>query len=479
MAFSIRTRLTFWYVTLLTASLLAFAAIFSYTLFNIFIQRVDAQIGSVANMMVHTVIKPTGQIVLPKDFDIILEKFFGIRTSGNYIQVLDVHGAVIAKSSNLGDMRMPISPEVYESAVNKETTFETVRKVWRYPVRIVTKPIALKDYGLVAIIQVGYSLEGMDEIFYSVASLFVYVMLGAMVIAGAAGWFLARKSLKPVNAITRAARRIGAENLNERIGVEVPQDEIGRLAATINEMIERLEGSFMRIRQFTADASHELKTPLTVLKGEIEMALRSKDDPEYIRQVLISSLEEIDRMSYIVKNLLDLAMIDAEKGAVSGHTVRLDSVLTERFEHFKKLALDRRVELDIIKNKAVSVAADPLRVGQLFYNLIVNALKYTPAGGRVEVSLDVEGEKAVFKVKDTGVGISEDDLPYIFDRFYRVDKARTSSAGDESGGRAVAGGAGLGLSICREIAVAMGGVIEVKSELNRGSLFIVRLPIAR
>jgi len=469
MAFSIRTRLTFWYVTLLTASLLAFAAVFTYTLFNIFIGRVDAQIGSVANMMVHTVIKPSGQIVLPKDFDIILEKFFGIRTSGNYIQILDRHGLVIAKSSNLGDMRMPISKEAYEAAVKKDTTFENVRKVWKYPVRIVTKPIVLKEYGLVAIVQVGYSLEGMDEIFYAVASLFIYVMLGSIVIAGGAGWFLARKSLKPVNAITKAARRIGAENLNERIGVDVPHDEIGRLATTINEMIERLEGSFMRIRQFTADASHELKTPLTVLKGEIEMALRAKDDPEYTRQVLLSSLEEIDRMSYIVRNLLDLAMIDVEKGAASGQTVRLDGVLTERLEHFKKLALDRRVELDIIKNKEASANGDPMRVGQLFYNLIVNALKYTPAGGRVEVSLDVEGAKAVFKVKDTGIGISDADLPYVFDRFYRVDKARSSEAG----------GAGLGLSICKEIVVAMGGVIEVKSESGRGSLFIVRLPIAQ
>ncbi|MBI5970028.1 MAG: HAMP domain-containing protein [Deltaproteobacteria bacterium] len=479
MAFSIRTRLTFWYVTLLTASLLAFAGVFTYTLFNIFIQRVDVQISSVANMMVHTVIKPSGQIILPKDFDIILDKFFGIRTAGNYIQILDVHGLVIAKSSNLGDARLPISKEAYEAAVSGATTFENVRRVLKFQVRIVTKPIVLKEQGLVAIVQVGYSLEGMDEILNAVASLFIYVMLGAIVIAGGAGWFLARKSLKPVNAITKAARRIGAENLFERLAVDVPKDEIGMLAATINEMIGRLEGSFMRIRQFTADASHELKTPLTVLKGEIEMALRAKDDPAYTRQVLLSSLEEIDRMSYIVRTLLDLAMIDAEKGVASGQTVRLDNVLTERFEHFKKLALDRRVELVIIKNKAVSIAGDPLRAGQLFYNLIVNALKYTPAGGRVEVSLDIVGAKAVFKVKDTGIGISVTDLPYVFDRFYRVDKARTSNSGDEPGGRGEAGGAGLGLSICKEIVVAMGGVIEVKSEMGKGTIFTVRLPIAQ
>ncbi len=466
MRFSIRTRLTFWYVTLLTVSLMSFGAAFSYSLFKIFMYRVDGQISSVANMMVHTVIRPSGQLFLPEDFDIILERFFGIRTAGNYIQVLDQKGNIVAKSSNLENFNLPISRGTYMSALNGQTTFEVVRILGRYPVRVVTKPIIVRQKGHVAIVQVGYSLEGMDEIFHSLAYIFSLGIAAAVIIASAVGWFLARKALEPVAEITNTARRIGAENLNERINVSVP-DEIGRLASTINEMIGRLEKSFKLIKQFTADASHELKTPLTILKGEMEIALRSRDN-EYMKEVISSSLEEIDRMSYIVRNLLDLAKMDVEKGSVPKEIVELDRVLAERVELLKRLALDRGVRLDIIKNMPASVIGDQVRLSQLLFNLIDNSLKYTPRGGSVELYLDTEGDMAVFKTKDSGIGISKDDLPYIFDRFYRVDKARSREVG----------GAGLGLSICKEIVESHRGTIEVKSDRGRGSIFTVKLPLA-
>lgn len=465
--FSIRTRLTFWYVTLLTVSLIAFGGVFSYSLLKIFIYRIDNQVSSVANMMVHTVFKPSGQLLLPRDFDIILERFFGIRTAGNYIQVLDPHGQIIAKSSNLQDFNLTLTKGTYHAAMGGATTFEVVRNVGRYPLRIVTKPIVVKDKGLVAIVQVGSSLEGMDEIFHSLAYILVFGIIASVVVAGAVGWFLAKKALKPVSDITRLARRIGAENLNERIRITGPQDEIGRLASTINEMIGRLEKSFKQIKQFTADASHELKTPLTILKGEMEIALRAKDDPEYMKEVLQSSLEEIDRMSYIVRNLLDLAKMDMEKGVMARETVSLDKILKERYDQLRKLALDRGIQLDILKNRPSLVNGDAVRISQLIFNLIDNALKYTPKGGKVEVSLNQESGFAVFRVKDTGIGISKDDILYIFDRFYRVDKARTAKD---------AGGAGLGLSICKEIAEAHGGTIEVLSEPGSGSTFIAKLP---
>ncbi len=466
MRFSIRTRLTFLYVTLLTVSLLFFGAAFSYSLFKIFMYRVDSQISSVANMMVHTVIRPSGQLFLPQDFDIILERFFGIRTAGNYIQVLDQTGNIVARSSNLENFTLPISRDTYMSAMKGQTTFEVVRSSGRYPVRVVTKPIIIKEKGHVAIVQVGSSLEGMDEIFHSLAYIFTLGIAASVIIASAVGWFLARKALEPVAEITNTARRIGAENLNERIKVSVP-DEIGRLASTINEMIERLEKSFKQIKQFTADASHELKTPLTILKGEMEIALRSKDDA-YMKEVIASSLEEIDRMSYIVRNLLDLAKMDVEKESAPKDIVELDRVLSERVEILRKLALDRGVRLDILKNKPASVLGDQVRLSQLFFNLIDNALKYTPQGGSVELYLDTEGGMAVFSVTDSGIGISKDDLPYIFDRFYRVDKARSGAAG----------GAGLGLSICKEIVDSHSGSIEVKSDEGKGSAFTVKLPLA-
>src|SRR3989304_5580469 len=394
MNFSIRTRLTFWYTSLLFVSLIAFGAAFSYSLLRIFIYRTDNQVSSVANMMVHTIVRPSGELFLPRDFDIFLERFFGIRTAGNYIQVVDPHGQVVAKSSNLDMFRMPLTKGTYHAALGGATTFEVVKNVGRYQVRVVTKPIFV-DEKLVAIVQVGSSL------------------------------------------------------------------------GVMNEMIGRLEKSFRQIRQFTGDASHELKTPLTIMKGEIEIALRSKGDAEYFKEVLSSNLEEIDRMSYIVRNLLDLAKMDVEKGETAHETVDLGKVVADRCEQLKRLALDSGVRLDMIENKELFVKGDHVRISQLVFNLIDNAIKYTPAGGRVEVLLKKEGGMAVFKVRDTGIGISADDLPYIFDRFYRVDKARKN-----------VGGAGLGLSICKEIAEAHGGTLSVESVIGRGSVFTVSLPIA-
>ncbi|MBI2400796.1 MAG: HAMP domain-containing protein [Deltaproteobacteria bacterium] len=467
MAFSIRTRLTFWYTTLLFVSLLAFGAIFSYSLLKIFIYRIDNQIISIADMMIHTVIRPSGQIFIPRDFDIMLERYFGVRTAGSYIQVLEPHGAVIAKSSSLEGFSITVPPPTYRAAIEGATTYEVVKTVGKYPLRVVTKPIIL-DGRLIAIVQVGSSFEGMDEIFHLLAYILLPGILACVVVAGAVGWFLARKALRPVAEITDTARKITAENLDERIRADVPQDEIGRLAATMNEMIERLEKSFQQIRQFTGDASHELKTPLTILKGEIEMALRSKDDVQYMKEVLSSSLEEIDRMSYIVKSLLDLAKMDVEKGALAREPVRLDKVLADRHEHFKRLAFDSAVQLDILENRPVTVLGDQVRLSQLIYNLIDNAIKYTPSGGKVELQLGQDGQTAIFRVKDTGVGISPEDLPYIFDRFYRVDKARTREVG----------GAGLGLSICKEIAEAHGGTLNAESVPGKGSTFTASLPAA-
>ncbi|MEK7773080.1 MAG: ATP-binding protein [Deltaproteobacteria bacterium] len=469
MALTIRTRLTIWYVSLLTVSLIAFGSAFSYILSEIFMRRIDSQITSVANMMVHTVYRPTGEIFLPRDFDIILERFFGIRTAGNYIQVLDRNGHVVARSSNLQGFSLALSKETLSNARAGKATYEIVRKVGRYPVRVVTKPLMLNKRDLAGIIQVGSSLEGMEEVFHSMVYIFAFGILASVMIASAVGYFLARKALKPVADIIDMTRRIRAENLNERITIPVSQDEIGRLADTINGMIARLAKSFNQIRQFTADASHELKTPLTILKGEMEVALRSKGGVEYMKAALKSGLEEIDRMNYIVRNLLELARMDMEKGAASPRgPVGLDKIVAERVEQLRRIALDSGVEMSIIKDMPATVAGDPVRLGQLVFNLLDNALKYTPRGGEIEVSLEREGDTAVLMVKDTGAGIAREDLPCIFDRFYRADKARTGGIG----------GAGLGLSICKEIIEAHGGAIGVESEAGKGSVFTVKLPIA-
>ncbi len=471
MTISIRTKLTVLYVFVLAASLIAFSLIFSYSLSRIFTKRIDTQITSIADMMAHMVIKPSGQLFLPRDFEIVLERFFGIRTGENYIQVLEPGGEIAARSSNLGTLNLPLSKEAHEAALSGKTTFEIIRNIGRYPVRVVTKPIMFKNIGMVAIVQVGFSLEGIDEIFHSLFYIFGMGVVTSVIIASVFGYLIAARALKPVKEITAMAKSIGAENLNQRITVDAAQDEIGELASTINEMIGRLEKSFRQIKQFTADASHELKTPLTVLKGEMEVALRAREDRARLRETIESSLEEIDRMNYIVRNLLDLARMDAEKGAVPKELVKIDEVVRERCEQLMRQALDRGISLSIIKIMPAVVYGDHVRMGQLISNLIDNAVKYSKSGDRVEVSIEALEKNAVITVRDTGIGISEDDIAHIFDRFYRADKAR-SSDGD------IAGGAGLGLSICKEIVESCDGTIDVKSAHGSGAVFTVRLPLA-
>lgn len=471
MAFKVRTRLTLWYVSVLFVSLVLFIASFFYVLTRVYIDRTDEQISSVASMMVHTVVKPPGQIRLPGNFDIFLEKFFGVRTSGNFIKILGPTGSVIAKSSNLEGLSIPLYSDTYESAKVGIITFETIKGSNPYRIRIVTRPVVLKDLGLFAIVQVGTSLEVMDNLSRYMAYMVLFGLGLSVAIASVLGWFLARKALRPVNEVTTLARKIEAGSLNERLKEYGTDDEIGRLSSTFNEMIARLEKGFLQIKQFTADASHELKTPLTVMRGEIEVALRGGYDEEEIKELLMSTIDEIDRMTYIIRNLLTLARSDAEEKGALSTIVRLDAVVKDRVELVRKVAATKDVSLEVTRLDEVMVFGDPVGLGQVVSNLIDNAIKYNPSGGEVKVSLEATGGEAVFKVQDSGIGIAEDELPNVFERFYRTDKARTREAS------VVAGGVGLGLSICREIVQLYNGTIGADSEFGKGSTFTVKLPL--
>jgi two-component system, OmpR family, sensor kinase len=299
--------------------------------------------------------------------------------------------------------------------------------------------------------------------------------------------------LRPVDQMTQAARRIGAERLAERLeGVET-DDELGRLARTLNEMLARLEAGFTQIRRFSADASHELRTPLTILKGEIEVALRSAREPAEYERVLASALEEVERMARLVDDLLMLSRADAGALRWEKGPVEMDRLVEEVAKQGEVLGRGREIQVGIQSLEPLIVHGDELRLRQLLLNLVDNAVKYTPQGGRVTLSLRrVGGESdgptglpadaspgpsiprssdvpaAEIVVQDTGVGIPAEALPRIFERFYRVDDARSREAG----------GTGLGLCIARTIAEAHEGRIEVASVPGVGSTFTVRLPLA-
>ena len=245
------------------------------------------------------------------------------------------------------------------------------------------------------------------------------------------------------------------------------KDELGQLALTFNEMMNRLENSFKQVRQFSSDASHELRTPLTVLKGQNELILSKSRKPGEYQEVISSNLEEINYMSKVLEDLFLLSKSDENQVSLDCNQFNLKPLVEEVCKHAEVLAEEKNIKIIIAFLEAVQVKGDEVRLRQMSWNILQNGIKYTQCGGEVKVSLQNDGEFALMTIQDTGIGIPEEDLGFIFNRFYRVDKARSR---DE-------GGSGLGLSICRQIAEAHKGTIEVESKLGAGTQFKIRIPL--
>jgi len=316
-------------------------------------------------------------------------------------------------------------------------------------------------------IYVAYPEAEIGEVLGNLFYIFIILVPVALILSVLGGWFLANKSLKPVDKITKTARDITAQNLDQRIVTVDVDDEIGRLILTFNDMIGRLQSSFDQVKQFSIDASHELRTPLTVMRGELELALRSKQPNEAYRQILSSTLDEILRMSSIIENLLLLAKGDIGRSTITFEQVDLAPIIRELHEDGEMLAERKHIQVKLETVEDLSVSGDTVRLRQLVLNLLDNAIKYTPEHGTVALSLVRENGSAKIIVKDNGIGIPPEDQPKIFDRFYRVDKGRSREMG----------GTGLGLSIAQWITETHRGKIFVQSEVNKGSVFSVLLPL--
>jgi len=294
--------------------------------------------------------------------------------------------------------------------------------------------------------------------------------IGPLAILGAlfGGYLLARKALRPVDRMTGKAEQITAQRLDQRLDVANPDDELGRLAQTLNGMIERLQDAFGEIRRFTADAAHELRTPLTVLRSDAEIALRSDRSPEEYRRTLSSVLEEAVRLSRLTDQLLLLCREDAESPQAVSERVHLERLMGEVVEQLRPLAEDKQVALTLERLDDLPVSGDEWRLRQVVFNLLDNAVKFTPSGGQVFVRGIRTDRQIEIEVRDTGIGIPTEHLPRLFERFYRVDTSRSREQG----------GAGLGLAISRAIIESHGGDIQVTSCPEKGTSVHVRLPVA-
>jgi two-component system heavy metal sensor histidine kinase CusS len=376
-------------------------------------------------------------------------------------QVTDKRGERVFSNPRLGKYRLPV-PAIETASDQPGLHTQQLAGLGWY--RIVSRKVTGPEGPV--LVQVARSLDGFDHELSELLA--VLVTLGPLVVGLAltGGYLLARRVLAPVEQIATAANQIDARRLGERIDVPKPDDELGKLAGTLNVMFDRLERSFKEMQRFTADASHELRTPIAVIRAEAEVALsKPLADPEK-QELLGSILEECHRLTWITDQLLTLSREDAGIAQNPREFVDLSRLAAEAADTMRPLAEAKELQLRTVFTGQSFVHGDPVRLRHVIYNLLDNAIKYTAEGGSVELAVTQSNGSVRLHVSDTGIGIAEEHLPHVFERFYRADKARSRAAG----------GTGLGLSIVQSIVAAHGGNVEVTSAPGEGTRFVVEIP---
>ena len=317
-------------------------------------------------------------------------------------------------------------------------------------------------------VHVGLTDEKVRQVLANTRHIFLLMAPIMVLLAAVGGRYLAHSALRPIDEIIAMAARRNAGNLDERMPERDVDDELGRMIRTFNETTERMTAVYRRIEQFASNVAHELRTPLTILRGEAELSLQKPRTPEESRRLSQTFLEESVRLSGIVDDLLTLAHADPSHVQVDRRPIHMEEFVEDLRDDAGILAQAKGLRVDLQENAPVVVLGDIARLRRLFRSLIANAVRYTDAGGFIGIRSHREGEAVRVSIEDSGIGIAEDSLPRIFDRFYRADPARSRDTG----------GTGLGLSLARWIAEAHGGSIAVESAVGRGSTFIVTLPLA-
>lgn len=468
---SIRLKLTLWYSSVVAITVAVFSVILYTLVWRITLRDIDLTIKARAESVASSIFVAPGMhmmnrpIVIP-DVDVFSE-------ADIYVQVMDAQGNVVAKSANLGRQSLPLSPEDLATAL-KGSFFKT-QTVGRFPVRTYTVPLTYRNY-VVGFVQVGRALRPTLLSMSRLRLTLVLVGLFTVLLAGAFGWWLSKAALRPIERLTNDAREIGEKmDFSRRVAYTGPQDEVGQLAATFNMMLSNLETAYKRLEQalasqkrFVADASHELRTPLTVIRGNVELLKRCVGvDAEGTREAIEDIEYEVERLSRMAGELLDLARADAGQH-LELVPVDIVSLLRSMEKRLAVLANGRRFQLKVnVPTPEVTVLGSKDHIERLLTILVDNGVKYTEPGGEIEVKLEVKNDYALLSVRDNGSGIAPEDLPHIFDRFYRADKTRSR------------GGTGLGLAIAKWIVSEHGGEINVQSEVGKGTVFEVKIPILR
>lgn len=458
---SIRVRLTLWYVLLLALVLVAFSGAIYLTLRAALYHNLDNALRNSAALLVNALVEDEGRLTVASEQPVVWNN---PQAGEHFWRVLDPAGGVIAQSGlrEMGDV--PVDTAAVATALAGGDSLETVRSGDGL-IRVYTTPV---DHAgrVVGVVQIGFSLDAVQETLAALLAILSVTLPATLAIASLGGLLLAGRALRPVDHITRAAQAISAGDLSRRLNLDLPDDELGRLARTFDEMIARLDEAFQRQRRFTANASHELRTPLTVIKGTLSLALARPREAHEYRQVLAGVDEEVDRMDRLVERLLILARADARALPLHRQSVNLSHLLLEMVEQMRPLAEAKGLELSAHIASDLEAWVDADAITEVVLNLLDNALKYTPSPGRIRLSANREEEGIRIAVSDSGPGIPAEHLPHLFEPFYRVDRARSRELG----------GMGLGLTIAHELVRAHGGHLTVHSVPGEGSTFSVHVP---
>ena len=490
----IRVQLTLWYTAIFALLILLFSLIFYTTLQAFLASGVDSTLQLRAQQIAGGISSESGKIVI-QDVTGELPGLDATPTPGEQgtgttetnqtggpndtgqhgtqsdvnigtlVRILDGKGQAAYLSPAFRALSLPSAS--FTQPLHGPSWQGTVYAKNGQAVRVIS--VALSDNGKVfGVLQVGESLAQLTATLQSITIALLIIVPFVLLLGALGSYWLAKRAFRPMLHLTRTAREIKAGDLHRRVPIPRSRDEVYDLALTLNEMIGRLDQAFTQQRRFVADASHELRTPVTVIRSITDVALEEPLNLDDYSEVLREISAEAERLGMLINDLLVLARADEEQMPLDHEPVRLDLLAFDVAAAMEPLAIERGIALQVQTLEPATVSGDTARLIQVLMGLVDNALTYTNAGGTVALGVEARGAVACLTVRDTGIGIAEEDTPYIFERFYRADPARSRAAG----------GSGLGLSIADWVIQAHGGSIDVESQVGQGSTFTVTLPLA-
>ncbi len=443
---TIRSKITIWYASLLLFLLVIFNIFIYMTISKILFQNTEDLLKADAHQVF--------LIIQSEDFNVNFDIPYKIIATNTYFVIFDVKGNTGIKSEILPEIvNLPIGQQQFRNV--------SINKIgW-----IIYDTPVVNNGEFVGWIRVSRSLQSISATLFNLRIIMLISIPLFGLLATAGGLFLAKRALRPIGYITETAKEISKGDLTQRLKLSKTKDEVGRLAETFDEMLDKLENSIKKERQFASDASHELRTPIAIITAQTEEALAGRHGIEEYREAIETIRDESKKMSHIISQLLMIYRSDEGKYKFNFEILNLNVIIEDIVNEFQDVAINNGLIISFKSEEEIKIKADQTLITRLFLNIIDNAIKYTHREGKIIISLSKTDNYSITTIEDTGIGISENDIPFIFDRLYQVDKSREDK------------GNGLGLSIAKWITELHKGEISVESKPNSGSRFIIKLPL--